>query len=541
MINRKQFLEQRMQAGFERTVKGNVMEIESPLQSNLNNLSILGNSIQNGAPTPETSVEVESVGEKTKNLIEYPYLDTSKTLNGLTFIDNGDGTITVNGTAESDTVFNIATQKTSIWDGIIPNEVYTLSVNVDGEYTGNISCVCNYYPEGSSSYNNWMSSAVNKLVTKACPTDITGIRSYIYIYAEAVLDNVTIKPQLEKGETATPYEPYGKYKIPVITRGKNLLPKATEDKVIKGVSWTVNEDGTLNVDGTMGSSDISDCYIFGGLSANDEQFVLSNNAVFSSNYIGDGNNLLIARTSAGNYYAYIDFPLQTIPKDTVIYGVCIRLYNRTFSQKNITYQLEYGTTATPYEPGHEPITTNIYLDEPLRKVGDYADYIDFESRKLVRKIYHEFLDTVTTVSSDSTTYKRFLTDISKKPFLSNISEYSGSTIGYAISNKFKRSTYIYNQLGRELNSINLIQSYITTQGINRVAYTFDDSSITTIERAQEKIGDGFDVYYVLAEPSEESIELPELIVSTNTSVISVDTTVPCSSIEAKYRSRILRQ
>jgi hypothetical protein len=35
---------------------------------------------------------------------------------------------------------------------------------------------------------------------------------------------------------------------------------------------------------------------------------------------------------------------------------------------------------------YKSTTTNIFLDEPLRKVGDYADYIDFKNGKVVRKV-----------------------------------------------------------------------------------------------------------------------------------------------------------
>ena len=35
-----------------------------------------------------------------KNLIPYPYYNTTKTVNGITFTDNGDGTISVTGSAE---------------------------------------------------------------------------------------------------------------------------------------------------------------------------------------------------------------------------------------------------------------------------------------------------------------------------------------------------------------------------------------------------------------------------------------------------------
>ena len=40
-----------------------------------------------------------------KNLIPYPYGQTTEVRNGVTFTDNGDGTITVNGTATSNTYF----------------------------------------------------------------------------------------------------------------------------------------------------------------------------------------------------------------------------------------------------------------------------------------------------------------------------------------------------------------------------------------------------------------------------------------------------
>lgn len=61
-------------------------------------------------------------------------------------------------------------------------------------------------------------------------------------------------------------------------------------------------------------------------------------------------------------------------------------------------QIEEGTSATDYEPFGKykiPIAvtsdnssdvTNIFLDEPLRKIGESADYIDFKNQKLVQKV-----------------------------------------------------------------------------------------------------------------------------------------------------------
>ena len=42
-----------------------------------------------------------------KNLLPYPYVDTTKTINGITFTDNGDGSISVNGTATANASFKL--------------------------------------------------------------------------------------------------------------------------------------------------------------------------------------------------------------------------------------------------------------------------------------------------------------------------------------------------------------------------------------------------------------------------------------------------
>lgn len=63
-----------------------------------------------------------------KNLIPYPFYETTKTQNGITFTDNGDGTITVSGTASADATFDIR----NIWSAsdiveLLPNTIYAFS------------------------------------------------------------------------------------------------------------------------------------------------------------------------------------------------------------------------------------------------------------------------------------------------------------------------------------------------------------------------------------------------------------------------------
>lgn len=63
------------------------------------------------------------------------------------------------------------------------------------------------------------------------------------------------------------------------------------------------------------------------------------------------------------------------------------LYDEATGKYKIDIKVEDGTIET---------ITNIYLDEPLRKLGDIADYIDYKNQKIFR--YIEVLDDTGTLS-----------------------------------------------------------------------------------------------------------------------------------------------
>ena len=111
-----------------------------------------------------------------KNLLPYPYSDTTKTVNGITFTDNGDGSVTISGTASDNAYFYLrrnadyGTQQINAIDkNSANNGVYTASSRI-------------YY------------NAVNKTVT-------------ININPGTTL-NETVYPQVELGVKATDYEAY---------------------------------------------------------------------------------------------------------------------------------------------------------------------------------------------------------------------------------------------------------------------------------------------------------------------------------------------
>ena len=82
--------------------------------------------------------------------------------------------------------------------------------------------------------------------------------AYISGFKAGATFNETIKIQLEKGSTATDYEPYGVMPSPdypseiEVGRGKNLLPdvidKTTQTK--NGITLTFLENNKINLKGT---------------------------------------------------------------------------------------------------------------------------------------------------------------------------------------------------------------------------------------------------------------------------------------------------
>ena len=127
-----------------------------------------------------------------KNLIPYPYVNTTKTISGITFTDNGDGTITANGTATA-----------------------TASYFLDNEfnYIGGITYTISGCPKGGS--NSTYKIKGDRLgayiddngngATYSFKYDTTAA-IVILIYKDTTVNNLVFRPQLELGSAATDYE-----------------------------------------------------------------------------------------------------------------------------------------------------------------------------------------------------------------------------------------------------------------------------------------------------------------------------------------------
>lgn len=130
------------------------------------------------------------------NLLKYPYVSTTKTQHGVSITDNGDGSITLNGTSTAKIDFGYQ------WTNNLPNDFYTFIT-----YGLPDTCYTNYYqvgPKYGESVGNF-----NKTAT----TENINLGAQLVIPEGVTLDNITIYPMLVKGnytrETIPAWEQYG--------------------------------------------------------------------------------------------------------------------------------------------------------------------------------------------------------------------------------------------------------------------------------------------------------------------------------------------
>lgn len=291
-------------------------------------------NIADGVSTIVKTIQGSTV--KCDNLIPYPYADTTKTVNGVTFTDNGDGTITVNGTATDNAIFNLK----------------TITVEIGSNYflsgcpsTGSTTTYIVYAADGVYGYAD---AGAGKLINPAS----TNLSLSVLVYAGATLSNVVFRPMLNAGTTALPYQPYFKGLKnasfeKIVSTGKNLVPYPYEKstKTENGITFTVNSDGSITANGTT--------------TVNPSIFNLAKISLKAGTYaLRSFANV----ENAGVCQFYIDIPSE--PNDRIGNGVTFTLQddivnknvniivnpNQTVNNLIFKPMLQFGTTAQSFEP-----------------------------------------------------------------------------------------------------------------------------------------------------------------------------------------------
>ena len=204
----------------------------------------------------------------------------------------------------------------------------------------------------------------------------TQLKNY-RIYGNTLeIDNIPVS--VGEPVTDTQSEYFGKFAIPVTVKSKNLLPVSGIPSTIRGVSWTLDNNGTATGTRQTANENVSD-------------FTYANNITLpAGSYIfsyADSES----SPSASTYQANIIINGQshwgtstyqfTLNEDATL-KIVLRVYpgfNGTaiFKPMIRNVSISDGT----YEPYHEPSTVTVYLEQPLEMTDGEADYIDYRTQK----------------------------------------------------------------------------------------------------------------------------------------------------------------
>ena len=177
------------------------------------------------------------------------------------------------------------------------------------------------------------------------------------------------------GDLITEGEHAGEYRVPVTVEGKNLCNNIWEQKIINVNTGNASpNENTVCCDFIPVKPNVT--YSCSRTIANNYNNLRCYGA--NKNYLGSGE---VLANKANPLPQGASFGTFMITDARVSY---IR-FNDISNSLDTKYMLVEGVytaeTMPPYEPYHAPITTPAYLPEPIKIVGDEAEYIDYAEQK----------------------------------------------------------------------------------------------------------------------------------------------------------------
>lgn len=471
----------------------------------------------NMAPTPDAPIEMVSCGDRTKNLFDK---NNANIING--YIQGNTGKIIL---GNSDLIAYIKCK---------PNTQYSFQRMQIRDNKGRLRigttqtipiadmAVENFYYKGNSEYST---NKLDGYTTGANAEYLLFYFSQISGMSQNEIDTILSSIQIEENSIATSHEPYG-YKIPVNVRSDNLFKVIAKSS--NGITSVINSDGSITYSGTATSTwanitannyiDIEPGeYTFSIDKPLDYKIIIrlyyeDDTFAYAEIYAGNTKRSFTLNRKVKRYYAYIANYL-TVGKE----------YNET-----LYIQLVKGPTApSKYIPYYNE-TTNIYLDEPLRKIDGYSDYIDFINGKVVRNIDEIVLaGSEDWAKSSMADVNRYFVGVTSNPLIHTIknkytidliSDYF-KCIAPAISDNGGIGLAKYNATGFLLN------------------FELSNTNFDTLSKFLNWLSThNTTVYYVLATPTEEDIELPNINLIEGKNIITIGTDVQ-GVFETEYYSK----
>lgn len=315
-------------------------------------------NLQGGVPFSEIVVSG-------KNLLKYPYRSTTLTNNGVTFTDNGDGTITANGTATAVSSFAL------IWKNFyLPKGAYTISGCPEG---GNVDT--GFYIVCGTDTVRFATDTGNG-GTFSIIDDTNDFTFSLRINSGVTVDNIVFRPQLELGNTATYYEPPITSQEVTITRcGKNLLNVYIPTKreyVVNNTTFTINDDGSVTAVSAETETAATRLSFSMTCPPGDYMFSGSADKDFCTYIYNRTKNTVTAWANPN------PVPCRIEKENEYVLYFMVR-ENGKANGNVCKPQLELGDTATEYEPYHADTISITPASNPYTIQNDLPQYDDINT------------------------------------------------------------------------------------------------------------------------------------------------------------------
>ena len=487
---------------------------------------VKGQTSQSGTPTPSSPQPINiTTGRQVvsvcgKNLFN---IDGTRTSEGLTNTTSGT-IISVSGTS-TNTYSSLTRQITQS----IPIGTYTFSIQET--YNKRMGFIPTFSDNTSTTYF----ITANTLSTTFTTTkEIISYRLYIETTSGTTY-NMTIKPQLEKGNLTT-YEEY-KGTDYEINLGKNLFYGYSFSKTISGITFTYNEDGSITASGTATASATSSTAVEG----RNHLIILQPNTTYALSGGYDSNVQIqlcdysanVISTSSPNPSTF------TTSTETRFY---IRVWVRsgtTLNNVNVYPQLEKGSVATSYSPYKTPIY--------LGKIGTYQDYIFknttenplYDSNLEEGQWYiHKEIGRVVLNGSENWSGGTIAGDY-LYIYCNDYDNILSPNMAYTgISTHFKVLNQIINTYSPVITTDSMSLGSDTPTAGNRVRIKINKTTANTIANLKTWLSShNVEVYYVLNTPTNTLIEDEELINQLNS--IQLITGLNNINVSSPYLSGII--
>ena len=324
-------------------------------------------------PISESNVNLKKEIDKTstlqgQNLIPYPYDGTEGNTNGITWTVNDDGSVTANGTASKEAPYSlIYPYNLSTMKSLQLGNTYIISDGLTDEQHTNVGYMqlVRYDKNNPTNWKYGVSSMKGTEIYTANDENTLQYGIRLIIRNGATANNITFKPMLEVGTMSHEYQPTTISNTSLNERlsdqqGQNLIPYPyyrPDSYTNNGITWTVNEDGSVTANGTATATAHYTVFI-GKLGLEiGKNYVLTITTVKgqASLYLANKNkqnintDIAACRTVNNSTLSVIFKYSQTDDFDRDELGLYI-VAGITLTNCIIKFQLERGTIRHEYQP-----------------------------------------------------------------------------------------------------------------------------------------------------------------------------------------------